>query len=166
MVIYELTLADNGAKECHLVRRFLPKGVIPQQYWACHPDRHLGLTQANRLLRAEFLPLYAEVVNNTIAFADVHKYLEMFLLHGSESVHKVPMSIANFEQFPGPSRAPGLEFLPLLGFDWALLPASLQFAVSSWRINAGPWNSSGSSCLRPRIKRCCELFYRNLFLAL
>jgi hypothetical protein len=105
--IYELALADYSPKECTL--EYLPLGISEPR-----PNRHRGLTQVNKLLRAEFLPLYREAVRVTIRPRHLASYLNTFPLKDRAYSEAIRSALAS----PAPSSLPSLGALPFLSVFW------------------------------------------------
>jgi hypothetical protein len=120
--IYELALADSCPRECDL--EYDPLCILePPQYG---PGHYGGLTQVNRLLRTEFLPLYREALRVTVRPCHLAKYLETFPLEDracSEYIRSVLASVPEeVKDLPTGPHFPGIDILPFLSLDWTSFP--------------------------------------------
>jgi hypothetical protein len=134
--IYELALADNGPKECYLI--YDSSGILKRPLYGS--TRHHGLTQVNKLLRAEFLPLYTEAMKVTIHPRHLDEYLKTFPLKDracSEYIRSFLASVPEkLHELPTKPHSSGIDILPFLGLVWASFPLDFRVYMSGRAVNS------------------------------
>lgn len=85
---------------------------------------YLGLTQANRLLRAEFNPLYSH--KPTIHLSTMSSYLKTFPLPDRAPSANLSVTLVALSNRIKIQRSPGIDILPLLTLNWAALPFVIE----------------------------------------
>ncbi|CAA9962640.1 hypothetical protein PTMSG1_06014 [Pyrenophora teres f. maculata] len=91
--------------------------------------QYLGLTQVNRAVRNEFLPLYTQTYKHEILFADLPAYLASYPLEDvnlMQTMIKLVVGLRDHTLEP-----PGLDIKSLVALDWHELPFQVAFAHNS-----------------------------------
>lgn len=105
---------------------------------------YLGLTQANKILRSEFLPLYSHNRKPSVPFTELAKLLSKYPLPDQPTKQSVLATLSALEtDLPPP---PGIDLTPLVHVDWTALPFFPYFDYNT------PSNSE-------RIRVTCRLLW-------
>jgi hypothetical protein len=98
-----------------------------------HPSRQfLGFAQTNRLLRAEFWPLYTKVRRPAIDISELAEYLEVFPLPNAARTHSIITILRAVRRVRANTvaKAPVVDILPLLREDWTTYPFTIADEIN------------------------------------
>lgn len=134
--LYSVIVAEEKARETKL---FYLRRDRSQDSKSSLVDRHpsrqyLGFTQTNRLLRAEFLPLYRAAHRSVIDISEVAEYLEVFPLPDSAANDSITTTLTSLRRIHSTKavKSPGIDLLPLLRAKWNTFPFIVSSQMATW----------------------------------